>query len=245
MLAAAIASIALGQEFEVVSVKPNTSESTSTHSHSDQGMLTATNLSLRNLIATAYQVRDYQIAGPDWLGSQHFDIAAKFPQALPEDGKQYDAAFSAMMRKMLLDRFKLAVHREQKTMPVYGLVVGKSGIKFKESPDGGSRSHSTRNHYEGTPVDMHTFADFLGRRMDLPVVDMTGLQGSYTLTLDWVPEARPAGDGKSGVQVFADPPSGPALTDAVQEQLGLKLETRKAPIEILVVDHAERVPTEN
>jgi uncharacterized protein (TIGR03435 family) len=243
ILAAALAFAALGQEFEAVSVKPNNSGSGSSHSSSDQGMLRATNLSLRNLIVTAYGMKDYQVEGPDWLSSERFDVTAKFPEALPKDREKYNAAFTVMMQKMLADRFKLVAHREQKTFSVYGLVVGKTGIKFKEVPNNGdSRSDSHNTHYEGRTVSMAKLAEFLSRNTDLPVLDMTGLKGSYDLTLDWSPEPRQSGDGKDDAPVIADRP---ALPEALQEQLGLKLESRKAPIEILVVDHAEKVPTEN
>jgi uncharacterized protein (TIGR03435 family) len=124
------------------------------------------------------------------------------------------------------------------------VVVGKKGIQSKESPCSGSQSNSDNTHYMATCVTMNRFAEFLARRMDLPVVDMIGLKASYSLTLDWVPEPRQSAESKGGA-VAADSPAGPALPDAIQEQLGLKLETRKAPIEIVVVDHAERVPTEN
>jgi uncharacterized protein (TIGR03435 family) len=235
---AAFVGLALGQEFEAVSVKPNKSGSNGSHSRSDQGMLTATNLSLRSMILAAYGMKDYQVEGPDWLNSERFDLAAKFPDALPLDPEKYNAALGSMMQKMLADRFKLAAHRDQKTFLVYGLVVAKKGIKFKEVPDGGSHnSNSDNNHYTGASITMNRFAEFLARRMDLPVLDMTGLKGFYDLTLDWVPEPRQPGDAGSL--------SDPALPLALEEQLGLKLETRKAPIEILVVDHVERVPTEN
>ena len=237
----ALACGALGQEFEVVSVKPDTSGSNSSHSNSDRGMLTATNLTLRNLIARAYQIKDYQLEGPAWLGSERYDVAARFPEGLPSNPEKYNAALAAMMQKMLADRFKLAIHRDQKTMPVYGLVVAKKGIKFQPSAETGSRSDASNTHYVGT-VTMDRFAEFLARRMDLPVLDMTGLKGNYDLTLDWVPESRQSGENKGAV---GDSPSGPTLVDALLEQLGLKLEPRKAPIEIVVVDHAERVPTEN
>jgi len=244
------AGAALGQEFEVVSVKPNNTGSGSSHSNSDQGRLTGTNLSLRDLIVNAYGIRDYQLQGPEWLKTQRFDIAGKFPEALSKDRDKYRAALESMMRKMLADRFKLAVHRDQKTFSVYGLVVAKGGIKFKEVPDGEAHNSSSNNtHYKGTCVSIAGFADFLARRrselpVDLPVLDMTGLKGFYDLTLDWFPEPRPWGHGKTDVPVALDK-SGPTLLVAIEEQLGLKLETRKAPIEILIVDHAEKVPTEN
>jgi uncharacterized protein (TIGR03435 family) len=242
LLMAALASATLAQEFEVVSVKPNKSNSNGSHSHSDQGSLTGENLTLRSMILTAYQIKDYQLEAPDWLNSERFDLAAKFPEGLPRNREKYSAALAAMMQKMLADRFKLAVHRDQKTFEVYGLVVGKKGIKMKEVPANGTNSNSHDTQYVTTCITMDRFAEFLARRMDLPVVDMTGLTASYAFTLDWVPESRQPSDGKS---LVGDAPTGPTLRDALQDQLGLKLETRKAPIEIIVVDHAERVPTEN
>jgi len=246
LLMAASAWTAPGQEFEVVSVKPSKSADNSSHMHSDQGRLTAANVNLRSLIVMAYGLKDYQVEAPEWLRSERFDIAAKFPEALPRNREKYQAGLQAMMRQMLLERFKLATHGDSRIMPVYGLVVAKSGIKFKEVPDGDSHnSDSDNTHYTGTCVDMGSFATFLARRMDLPVLDMTGLKGFYDLKLDWVPESRDSGEGKGDSATLTDTAMGPTLTVALQEQLGLKLETRKAPIEILVVDHAERVPTEN
>jgi uncharacterized protein (TIGR03435 family) len=241
------ASVALGQEFEVVSVKPNKSVSNSSGTNTNQGRLTATNVSLRSLIVMAYGMKDYQVQGPDWLRLERFDIAAKFPEALPRDREKYNAGLHAMMQNMLVDRFKLAVHRDTKTFSVYGLIIGKSGIKFKEVPDSDSHNQSSNNtHYKGTCVTMGAFAEFLARRTDQPVLDMTGLKGFYDLTLDWVVEPRPSGESKGDAPpVVADSGTGLTLTEALQEQLGLKLEGRKAPIEILVVDHAERSPTDN
>jgi uncharacterized protein (TIGR03435 family) len=138
---------------------------------------------------------------------------------------------------MLTDRFHLTVHREQRNMAIYALVVGKKGIRFEEVPDTGSSSNSNNQHYQGTGVSMANFAIFLSREMGQPVLDMTGLKGAYKLQLDWTPE--PKGDTAS------DAPAGPRLPEALQDQLGLKLENRKAPIEVIVVDHAEKVPTEN
>jgi uncharacterized protein (TIGR03435 family) len=239
----AFAACCFGQEFEVVSIKPNNSMSGSSHSHSDQGMLTGINLSLRGLILRAYGIRDYQLEGPDWLASEHFDIAAKFPESISSQGlgrEKYLAAFESMMQKMLAERFALAVHRDQKAMGVYGLVVGKNGIRFKDVPAGGPSSSDSQNtHYTGTGVSMDNVAAFLSSRMDMPVLNFTGLKGVYSLTLDWVPESRQAKDDASSL------PAGPSLFDAVQDQLGLRLERRKAPVEILIVDHAEKTPISN
>ena len=116
------------------------------------------------LILTAYGMKDYQLEGPDWLNSERFDIAAKFPEAI--SGEKYTAELHAMMQRMLEDRFKLAVHRDLKTFSVYGVVVGKSGIKFTEVPDKGSHERIGDTHYEGTSVSMATFAEFLSGRMD-------------------------------------------------------------------------------
>jgi uncharacterized protein (TIGR03435 family) len=246
LLMAACAWVALGQEFEVVSVKPNKSASTSSHSNSDRGRLTASNQSLRGMIMQAYGMRDYQVEGPEWLRSERFDVAAKFPEALPADREKYAAALQNMMRRMLEERFKLQVHRDEKIFPVYGLVVAKKGIRFKEVPDTGSHnSNSDNTHYEGRCISMAVFATFLSREVGQPVLDMTGLQGLYDLNLDWVREPRTTVDIKSEVPVAQDALPGTNIPTAIQDQLGLRLEGRKAPIEILIVDHIERVPTEN
>jgi uncharacterized protein (TIGR03435 family) len=227
----ALACSALGQEFEVASVKPNKSISYNSSFRTDKGTLTATNVSLRQLIVNAYAIEDYQVEAADWIGSERFDVSATFPGAPL-------AAFPAMLQHMLADRFQLVVHREQKTRPVYALTAGKSGIKFKAAPDSDCGSHSrnaTGTQFVGTCVSMDAFAQFLSKRrrdlpVDLPVLDLTGLKEFYNVKLDWV----------SG-----DNPSGTTLLVALEEQLGLRLETRKAPIDMLIVDHAEKVPSEN
>lgn len=252
ILTAALARAALCQEFEVVSVKPNKSISSDSGVTTNRGRLIATNASLRRLIVSAYGVQDYQVEGPDWLGSERFDISATFPEAIRK-GEKYEEALQVMMQKMLADRFKLVVHREQKTRPVYGLTAGKNGVKFKEAPASDCDSHSRNNngtHFVGTCVSMDGFAGFLARRrsdlpLDLPVLDMTGLQGFYNLKLDWVPESKGSGERKDDVPGVRANASGVTLLVALEEQLGLRLETRKAPIDILVVDDAQRVPSEN
>jgi uncharacterized protein (TIGR03435 family) len=186
-----------------------------------------------------YGINSYQVEGPDWLDSERFDISAKFPADFPKEREQYSAAYQAMMQKMLADRFKLAVHRDRKSLPVYGLVAGKGGIKFKEVPAGQSGSDSNNTHYKGTSITMDGFAKFLSGQMELPVIDMTGLKGTYDLKLDWITERQ------AQAKADSEPQAGQPIQDAIQDQLGLKVEHRKAPVDILVVDHAERVPTDN
>ena len=231
------AGLATAQEFEVVSVKPNTSDSHRSSTNSDRGRLTATNVTLRDLVVMASGLKDYQVETPDWLRDAHFDLAAKFPEELPANSEKYDAAVEAMMQKMLTQRFKMVAHRSSKTFSVYALVIAGKGIKFKQAPDCDSHnSRSNKTHYAGTCVSMAGFADFLARRAELPVLDMTGLKGYYDLKLDWDPP--PKADSP-------DLPAGVSLPIALQEQLGLKLDARKAPIETLVVDRIEKLPTEN
>lgn len=234
-----LASAVSGQEFEVVSVKPNKSGSNSSSTHSDQGRVTASNVPLKNIIMMAYGIREYQLDGPPWLAAERYDVAGKSPEALPKDRQKYRDALGAMMQKMLAERFKLTIHRENRTLPVYGLVVGKNGIKVPEVPDGGSHNSSNNDrHYEATCISLATFAEFLDRRLDLPVIDMTGLKGYYSFSFDWIPDPKPG-------EKTDDMPSGLTMREIIQEKLGLRLEGRKAPVEVVVVDHIERTPTEN
>ena len=235
-----LASACLGQEFEVVSIKPNKTMSGGSQSNTNQGMLRGTNLSLKTLILRGYGLKSYQLEGPDWLESERFDISAKFPADFPKEREKYAAAYQAMMQKMLADRFKLAVHHDQKSTAVYGLVVGKGGIKFKEVPPGHSSSNSNNTHYVGTSISMDAFATFLSGQTDLPVIDITGLKGNYDLTLDWITERQAQAKNEA-----TEPQKGQPIPDAIQDQLGLRFERKKAPVEIVIVDHAEKVPTEN
>lgn len=251
ILITTFACAALCQQVEVVSVKPNKSVLHNSSFRTSQGRLTATNISLRGLIVRAYGLKDYQVEGPDWLVSERFDVAATFPEALPTGPEKFTAAFQAMMRSMLADRFQLVVHREQKLRPVYALVTAKSGIKFKEAHRCDSHNQNSNNtRYVATCVSMDTFAAFLATRgrdlpADLPVLDGTGLQGFYDFTLDWVLDSTPSASNKAGIPTIGDSPSGATLPVALEEQLGLRLETRSASVDILVVDSALRVPSAN
>src|SRR5262249_41996432 len=155
------------------------------------------------------------------------------------------------LQTLLTDRFKLAVHREQKLMPAYALVAGKNGPKLHEADaEAGLRiSMGPKGRQLNGKVSLARLADALSNWVDRPVLDMTGIKGIYDIDLEWTPD-----EGQPGAPVLAPGGEagrpevgrdGPSIFTAVQEKLGLKLEGRKSPAEIIVVDHAERAPTEN
>jgi uncharacterized protein (TIGR03435 family) len=203
----------------------------------DPGRLTIRNASLKFCIEWAYGVKDYQISGPGWLDSEHFDIVAKAERGALED------RLRQMLQALLADRFKLSLHRETKEMPVYALTVGKEGAKIHPvKADGKSRTGGGRGHLTGQKISMPQLADLLTvgaqRELGRPVIDKTGLKGAFDIALNWTPEdPRPAGETEAA--------PGPDLFRALQQQLGLRLDSQKGPVEILVIDHVERVPTEN
>ena len=224
-------------------MKPNLSMSGDSRSNTNQGRFTGTNVSLRSLITRAYGIRDYQLEAPDWTRSAHFDIAAKIPDTSPQEGSDFRTMFQTMLQHMLEDRFKVAVHREMKSFSVYELVVARSGIKFKEVPDNGSHHMNSNNsHLTATGTSMGALAEFLSQSADRPVLDRTELRGVYDVQLDWAPESDAAAGGKIDDAAVSSLPPLPA---ALEHQLGLKLAPAKAPIQVFIVDHAEKAPTEN
>jgi uncharacterized protein (TIGR03435 family) len=224
-------------EFEVATIKPAPPQaegrtSTRMSSDTDTGKLNYTNVNLKEVIGKAYKVQQYQITGPDWINTERFDIVARFaPHSAQEQ-------IPLMLQALLADRFKLTLHRETRELPMYALVVAKNGPKFKSTEtETGISSNSSRTHWHvAAKVSMHRFAEFLSDEAGRPVVDRTSLSGTYELTLDWAPENAAAAN---------DSTAGPSLFTALQEQLGLKLDSTKGPVETLVIDRAERTPTEN
>jgi uncharacterized protein (TIGR03435 family) len=224
--------------FEVAAIKLDKSGSYSSHWSDHSGKMFATNISMRALIERAYGIRDYQISGPEWLKSDRYDIEAEAPASIPKD--QLKEQFPLMLQSLLSERFKLTFHREEKVLPVYALVVAKDGPKLTPiKNDGHSSSNSNRGHLSVQAGSSMQIADALSHPLDRPVIDKTGLSGVYKCELEWTPDdnqATPANQASD---------SGPSIFTAVQEQLGLKLVPQKAPVEILVIDHVERIPTEN
>jgi uncharacterized protein (TIGR03435 family) len=227
--------------FDAASVKVNTRGSGHTSAHSGPGGIQMSNVTLRFCIRRAYGLTDPQIAGPAWLDTDHFDIVAKVPSGAPE------SQIPEMLQSLLAERFKLVAHREQRELPIYALMVAKGGPKLQkvEPGESGGNMSSSGDNASGEAVKLSRLTEFLsttGVNLGLPVVDQTGLDGAYTFTLKWTPE-RPLNAKEDAKKPDLDAP--PAIFEALQEQLGLKLEKRKAPLEVLVVDRAERIPTEN
>lgn len=188
---------------------------------------------MRNLIMGSYSVKDYQISGPDWIDSQGYDINATMPPSTSPDEAML------MIQSLLVERLKLTVHRETRDLPVYALVVGKGGIKAREVEWEFAGISRSPGHLTSASTRMEDLAVLLSRQLDRPVLDMTGIKGHFEVKLEWTPEGAPRREGNG------PDPAGPSIFTAVQEQLGLKLEARKAPVEMIIVDHVERYPIEN
>jgi uncharacterized protein (TIGR03435 family) len=226
--------------FEVAAIKLSASGQRRANQHTSQGEVLMKNYSLKQYVEMAYDARDFSFSGPDWLETVRFDITAK-PPAVWSSKDQ----FGPMLQNLLAERFKLVVHRESKVMPAFALVQAKGGIKLKPvaNPDGGNSSNNN-GKYVASPVTMREFADFLSRQLNSPVVDKTEAPGSFNFTLEFsVDEVRP-GEVKPGNDRPPDN-AAPSIYTALPEQLGLRLVSQKLPVEVVVVDHMERVPTEN
>lgn len=226
----------LGQAaFEVASIKlspPQPPGHTSTQMSIDTGRLNYLNVTLKDVIGKAYSVQSYQITGPDSIETERFDIAAKIPAEAARD------QIPLMLQSLLADRFNLMIHRETKELPAYALTLAKNGPKLKAAEsESGITSNSNRTSWHViAKVSMLRFTEFLSERVSRPVLDQTGLNGAFEITLDWALDDAPTtNDGAAGPSIFT----------ALQEQLGLKLNSTKGPVETIVIDHADRVPSDN
>ncbi|HEY7336609.1 MAG TPA: TIGR03435 family protein [Bryobacteraceae bacterium] len=224
----------IAQSFEVASIKPNDSGSYHSSSNTNDGGWRAENVSLKQMIEFAYDINDYALSAPDWLDSERFDVQAKSP--VPMRGKD----FELMLQSLLADRFGLTTHREPKQISGYALVPSKNPPTSHPMPAEAHSSMNFSSNAEGGKMtakdaSMQQVADFFARQLRQPVEDMTGLSGAFDLNLQWTPDDQTR-------QATGDTPS---LFTAVQEQLGLKLRPQKVTVQVLVVDHVERKPTEN
>jgi uncharacterized protein (TIGR03435 family) len=224
----------------------------------DPALFTCHNWSMISLIERAFDLGANELSGPEWMGSVRFDMSAKIPEGATKE------QFRQMLQGFLADRFKLTFHHEKKEVPAYSLVVMKSGAKVKESvptppPDDADQPARKlgpmKRDEAGYPIlppgrdstmammrgfanqrfgdaTMAHLAENLAFQLHKPVIDATDLKGKYDFTLHWVTD-----------EMAED--TGPNLFRAIQEQLGLKLESRKTMIDVLIVDHVEKTPTEN
>jgi len=236
----AIAQVADSPAFEVASIKPAKPNDKGALNISPGGAFSMTS-DVQFVIQTFYNLKSFQIVGaPGWLSSERYAIIAKSPDgtvvATPPGA---DKNMPLRVQALLKDRFHLAAHREQHELPVYILVIAKGGSKLKEpDPDQKFRLRLGRGSIVtegGGKVAM--LATLLENQLDRKVIDETGLAGAYKIDLKWEPDP-PAGAPASELA------KGPTIFTALQEQLGLKLESAKRPVDVLVIDHVER-PSEN
>ncbi len=200
--------------------------------------VTMRNVSLKSAIQWAYHVMDYQVSGPDWLQSERYDIVAKSASAVTE--KQ----LRSMAQTLLAERFKVEFHRVNKEFAAYALLVAKNGPKFKDSETEGESSmqpDQKRMIVTVQRMPLSRLVEMLSNVFRAPVVDMTELKGKYDVTLDL---AKYVGDMQASAG-GAPPDILSIISVGLQQELGLKLEARKVPLDLLIIDHAEKAPVEN
>ena len=232
--------------FEVASVKVHKSGGGTTR-EIEPGTIRYLNITLGEFIMMAYGVKRYQISGPDWAvnnaSSDRYDIVAKAAGNDPPD------QIRRMIGPLLSERFRLQFHRETRELPVFALTVAKGGPKFKKGDGGESSAYPDGKggiSFKNYPMD--ALATLLSNipAVGRAVVDRTGLSGKYTFAanLSDTPPGASIGDIKKSIGADVDPVSSPVLSN-LQLQLGLKLDAVKMPMEMIVIDHAEKIPTEN
>jgi len=249
-IAAARAQTPVQPIYDVAAIKPNHSGSGSTSVHTQDRTYIATNLSLKDLLQQAFNINRSLISGlPGWAESASYDIDAKVLDLDPAYEKSIpDEVRRAMLRKLVEDRFHLKTHIETKTLPVYDLVIAKAGLKLTalppeppETPESKGKGASMNTHNSdltATNVEMPGLAHYLTDRVQRTVIDQTGLTAHYNLKLKWTPDNYMV----NGAPATND--DAPGIFTALEDQLGLKLQPGKGPVDTLVVDHIE-VPSEN
>lgn len=255
--------------FEVASIRPAAPDARGMFIHPGPGDgVTITNMTLKEIIVLAWRVQPFQISGgPAWLDSVHYDVVAK-PAAKPQQTE-----IPLMLQSLLEDRFQLMLHHETKELPIYALVVarkdGKLGSRLTKSKEGsctppdaskpppllkpGERptlgcggSMMGPGGVTAVSVPIANLVPGLSRLLGRTVVDKTGLPGNFDINLEWTPD-----DSQSSQFLPPDAPrpapsnaAGPSIFTALQEQLGLKLESQKGPVDVLIIERAEK-PSEN
>ena len=247
--------------FEVASVKPSPPPGAGRGAtrlvrggpgSTDPGSAMFTYIDLFSLVTMAYGVKPFQLSGPDWLRTARFDITAKIPPGT--DRPQY----RLMLQDLLASRFKLALHLEKKELPGYELVVAKNGPKLKESAEDSAAvddslqppltitpppGYNRALYFQFAKCSMERLAGLVSASLNQAVSDGTGLTGKYDIKLHYTFAGIQAGPPPEPDAASSNPD--PNIFDALPEQLGLKLVAKKGPVDILVIDRIEKVPTEN
>jgi uncharacterized protein (TIGR03435 family) len=253
---------AYGQHFEVASVKlcdPMLDPHAIPRRVSDPGRFERSSTPLASLIIAAYRLKGYQLICPSWMKATRYDVIATIPGGATADEQ------AVMLQNLFAERLALQVHRETKEMTVYSLEIAKGGPKFQEYKEGDPLPPGPANSegYPSVPPEggmscvggmgcvlrAHITMEALAKRLESsvggrPVHDETGLKGTYNLSSHWGQDGGTESSG-DGAPVPGGASFAAGLFTALQSQLGLKLESKKGSVEMLVVDHAERVPTEN
>jgi bla regulator protein blaR1 len=256
--------------FEVASVKPSgTNDRRIMIQIQPGGSFRTSGSTLKMLVTFAYDVREFQVSGgPGWINTDRFDIVAKAERSsaaetLPDDPRKMTEEqrktvgdqMRERLQALLTDRFQLTLHRETKEQSVYALVIAKSGSKLqasqaKEADGPRGRMMMNRGELSGEGVPLEMLTRTLSSQLGRTVIDRTGLKGNFDFKLTWTPDpgqsaAPPSGGPPSGADAPPPPdPNGPSVFTALQEQLGLRLESQKGPVEMLVIDRVEK-PSEN
>jgi len=225
-------------EFEAASLKPSKAGTARGSMRMDSTRLTYTSVSVRDCIMSAWNVKGYQIDGPDWFGADRYDLAATSATPVEED------ALKSMLQTLLIERFHMKVHVEKRDLPVFAMVVSKNGAKMKDAAAPGRPA--IRMNGGGvvfTSVTISDLIDLMSRahlaELDRPVVDDTGLTGRYDVTINLF------GTQEEMMSALSKGDFGSSIFTLIQEQLGLKLEPKKLPLQMVVIDQAERTPSGN
>jgi bla regulator protein blaR1 len=230
-----------GPKFEVASIRPHTGANRGmTFNAPPSGRFTTDNIPLRFLIRLAYSVNDFQISGgPAWIQVDGYDVIAK------AEGAATIQQMRPMIQAMLADRFKLVFHRETKELPVYELLPAKSGLKLAVATEGGGGMRMGMGYIDGSAIHMPAFISNLSNIVGRSVIDKTGFTGVFDVHLEFSPDEAAAGSafGQEEIGRPAPPadPKRPSIFNALQEQLGLRLQSAKGPVEMLVIDQVEKL----
>lgn len=219
----------LPTSFEVVSIRPVPPDSLGGISEPSGTEFRAHAMSLSVLVQMTFGINPNQMVIPDWAQSVKFDIAAKTGSAVPLTYEQ----MKPLMQKMMAERFKMTYHRETRDVQGYDMVAAKDGLKLTPAKPGSSKGGGGGPGAIDMPnTTMKSFAGMLTARLKRPVGDKTGAAGEYEVKLRFAPD----GDAESTL---------PSIFTALQEEMGIKLQPAKVPVEMVIIDHLEKVPTEN